>query len=69
MSEGLLAERTSERPLACVLPEVISQVAALLENTLAAFMLALEVKLYTLSTQILHLDSLVPVFGHPLEGF
>ena len=40
--ESLVAEVTLERFVAGVFPEVISQVAALLEDTVAAFVFALK---------------------------
>ena len=42
LSEGLIALRTLEWPDAGVFPEVVSQVTALLEDTVTALVFALE---------------------------
>ena len=42
--------------------EVVSQVAALLEDSFAAGILALEVEFHTLRSQIFNLDCFVPIF-------
>ena len=46
-----------------MLSEVIPQVAALLEYSFASCMLALEIELHALCSQIFNLDCFVPVFG------
>ena len=68
LSEGLLAHRTVERSLACVLSEVISQVAALLEDALACGMLAFEIELDALSDIVFDLNGLVPFLRDALKG-
>lgn len=55
--------------MACVLSEVISEVAALLEDTLAACVPAFEIQLDALSDQVFDLDRLVPLLGNTLERF
>ena len=67
LGEGLLAHRTVERSLTCVLTEMISQVAALLENTVASAMLAFEIELDTLSDVVFYMDGLMPLLWDALE--
>lgn len=68
LREGLLAESAGEGSLACVLAEVVSEVAALFENTVAAWILAFEEQLDAVSLLVLHLDSLVPLSRDSCEG-
>ena len=56
-----LAPWALEGSLASVLPEVVTEVAALLENAAAPFELAFEVQFESLSLLVLHLDGFVPV--------
>ena len=69
LREGLLAHGASKGPLSCVLAEVISQIAALLEHTFTALVPAFKVKLNALAHQMLYLDCLVPISGNPRECF
>ena len=69
LSEGLLAHGAGEGALACVLAEVISQIATLLEHTLTVWVLAFKIKLYALAHQMLHLDRLMPLPRNPRERF
>ena len=68
LSEGLLAERTFEGPLACMLSEVVSQIAALLEHTSTARVLTFEIELDSLCLRILHSYSLVPLLRNSIES-
>ena len=68
LSEGLSAPRTLEGSLASVLPEMVAQVAALFENTVAPLELAFEVQFESLSLPVLHLDGLVPVVWNARES-
>lgn len=68
LSEGFLAKGAGERPLTCVLAEVISEVAALFEDALAACVAAFKIQLDALTHQVLDHDSLVPLLGNALES-
>ena len=68
LRESLLAERAPEGPHACVLAKVVSQVAALFEDTSALRVLALEVELHSLGLWVLHSDGLVPLFRNAFES-
>ena len=68
LGEGLLAPWALEGSLASVLPEVVTEVAALLENAAAPFELAFEVQFESLSLLVLHLDCLVPVVWNARES-
>lgn len=68
LGESLLAEGAFERAETCVLPEVISKVAALLEYASTLRVLALKVQLYSLCLWVLDSDSLVPLLGYPFKG-
>lgn len=67
LGEGFEAHGTGKGPLAGMLAEVVPQVAALLENALAASMLALEVQFDALRFQMLDLHSLMPLSGNTGE--
>ena len=69
LSERLVTERALKRSHSCVLPEVISQVTALLKNTPTVRVFALEVELHSLSLRVLNSDSLVPLLRDPFESF
>jgi len=49
LSKSLLAHCTGKGPLACMLTEMISEIAALLENALAALMPAFKIQFDALS--------------------
>ena len=68
LGEGLVADVACEGPLARMLAEVVPQVTTLLENALAASVLAAEIKLDALALLILHLNRLVPLAWHTGEG-
>ena len=68
LGECLLAPWALEGPLASVLPEVVTEVAALLENAAAPFELAFEVQFESLSLLVLHLDGLMPVVWNARES-
>lgn len=68
LGEGLLAEGALEGAEACMLAEVVPQVATLLEDTAAVRIPALEVELHSLSLWVLHADGLVPLLRDTLEG-
>lgn len=67
LSKGFLALGACEWSQASVLAEVVAEVAALLERTGAAGVLALEEKLDALRVGVLHLDGLVPFFRDAFE--
>ena len=46
-----------------MLSEMVSQVAAFLEDTVAAFVLTLEEQFYALRLFVLNLDSFMPLIG------
>ena len=67
LCESLIAQRASVGSLACVLPKVVTQVAALLKDTFAACVLALKIEFDALSDFVLYLNCLVPIIRHSLE--
>jgi len=69
LCEGLLAHCTGKRPLASVLAEVISQIAALLEDALAPCVPAFKIQFDALSSQVFDLNCLVPLLRDSLESF
>ena len=69
LSESLLAKGALERSHACVLTEMVTQVAALLEDAPALRVLALEVKFDSLSFRVFNSDGLMPLLRNALEGF
>ena len=68
LSEVLIAELACERSLAGMLPEVVPQIARLLEHAPAVRVHALEEQLDSLSVRVSDLDSLMPVGRHSLES-
>lgn len=68
LSEGFLAEGALERPKTRVLPEVVSQVAALLKDASTRGVSAFEIELNSLGLRVLDSDRLVPLFGDPFES-
>jgi hypothetical protein len=68
LSEALRTLGTDERTQACVFPEVVSQVAALPEDGIAALVTTLKVELDSHGLRISHLDCLVPVVRYAFEG-
>lgn len=68
LSEGLLAQSTGEGSLPSMLSEVVTEVAALLEDTLAPGMPAFEVEFDALRDKVFNLDCLVPLLWDSLEG-
>ena len=68
LSEGFLTKGALKGPLPSVLPEVISQVTRLLENTPTSVIHALEVELDSLSVWVPNLDSLVPLRWNTVES-
>lgn len=68
LCESFVAEGAGEWSLSSVLSEVIPQVATLLENTVAPWILALKEKLHSLSVRVLHLDRLVPLLRDSRKG-
>jgi len=69
LSERLVAELTVEGSLPSVLAEVVPQIAALLEDTLAVEVLAAEIKFDALAFLIFDLNGLVPLARDTLERF
>ena len=67
LREGLPAHGAVERSLSCVLAEVIAQVAAFLEDTLAPGMLAFEIVFDALSDSVSNLDCLMPLLWNAFE--
>jgi hypothetical protein len=61
LCESFMAFWTAEGSQACVLPEMVAQVAALLECAGTSRELALEEELDTLSMRVFNFDSLVPL--------
>lgn len=68
LSEGLVAEAASERPLTCMLAEMVSQVARLLENRFTIGIHALEVQLDSLCLRISYLNGLMPFCWNALKS-
>ena len=60
LSEVLAAETALKRSLACVLSEVISQVAGFLENSATVWILALKEQLGSLCLRVPYLDGAMP---------
>jgi len=69
LGEGLHALGACEWALACVLAEVVSQVAALFEDGAAVRVAAFEIKLNSHCFRVTHFDSLMPRSRNTLEGF
>lgn len=67
LSKGLLAFRTSEGTLTCMLSKMITQVAAFFEDGTASAMSALEIQLDTHGLMITDFNGLVPVAGYALK--
>lgn len=67
LSEVLFADITLVWSLHGVLPEVVSQVAALAEDGLTPLILAPEIQFGTLCVPVVDLDCLVPLLRDPLE--
>ena len=68
LGEVLLADDTFVWPLPIVLPEVVPQIATLLEDAITAINPALELELHSEGLSVLLLEDLVPGVGHILEG-
>ena len=69
LSERLVALGALERPHPGMLPEVVPQIAALLEDTVTAFVLTLEEQFDALCLRITHLNRFVPRVRDTGEGF
>ena len=69
LSKRFAAFRAREWSLACVLPEMISQIATFLEDTIATLVFALEEQLYTLRQFVLNLDRFMPVIRNTDKSF
>ena len=69
LSECLVALGALERSHPGVLSEVVPQIAALLEDTVTAFVLTLEEQFDALCLRITHLNRFVPRVRDPGEGF
>ena len=69
LCESFRAPGAFEWSLASMLSEVIPEVAALLEDTVTALVLAFEEQLDTLGQFILHLNSFVPVVRNTGKSF
>lgn len=67
LRESLEALRTLERSLARMLPEVIAQVATLLEDASALVNAAFEVQFHSLRHRVAHFDRLVPEIWYSVE--
>jgi hypothetical protein len=67
LSESFNTGGTAKGTHACVLPEVVSQVAALPEDGTAALVTTLEVKLDSHGLRVSHFDCLVPAIWYALE--
>ena len=52
-----------------MLAEVIPQVAALAEDSVAALVLAAEVQLHTLASAVSHAHYIMPLIWYSFEGF
>ncbi len=61
LRERLVADLAAVRPCGRMLPEVITQVAALAKGGRAAVILAAEEELHTVRVLITNLDNLVPL--------
>ena len=68
LRECLVALGALERPHPGVLPEVVAQIAALLEDAVTAFVLALEEQFDALCLRITHLNRFMPRVRDPGEG-
>ena len=69
LCECFLAVGALEWALSSVFSEVVPQIAAFLESTAAAIILALEVQLDSLCVRVLHLDGLVPGLWNSFKCF
>ena len=69
LSELFVANITDKRPRRCVLPEVVTQVAALAENGVTASKLALKVEFGTFCFFVVHLEGLMPLDRNPFKFF
>ena len=67
LSEVLVAELARERSQPGVLPEVVSEIARLLEHAPAIRIHALEEQLLSLRLRVLDLNGLVPLWRNALE--
>ena len=61
LRERFVTSRALKRSLTSMLPEVIPEVAALLEDTVAALVLAFEEQFHTLGHFIFDLNGFVPI--------
>lgn len=68
LSEGFLAEGALERSQSCVLSEVISEIAAFLEDATTLRISAFKVKLDSLGFWVFHPNRLVPLLRDAFEG-
>ena len=68
LGERFLAQCTRKWSLPCVLSEVISQIAALLEHTFTPWVSAFEIKFDALCVQVLHLNGFMPLFRDSWES-
>lgn len=67
LGEGLMAHRTVVGPLASMLAEVITQVTALLEDTLTVTVHTFEIEFDALGDLVLHLNCFVPLLRNAFE--
>ena len=68
LSEGFLAKGTLKGAHTCMFAEMVTEVAAFLEDTAALRILALEVQLDSLGFGVFDSDGLMPLLGNALEG-
>ena len=68
LSEIFVTIIAFEWTVACVLPEVISQVTGLLKHAFAARVIAFEEQVVSIGLRILNLYHLMPIFGSIFEG-
>ena len=67
LCEGLVALGAIVGSLACVLAEVVAQIAAFLEDTFAATVHALEIEFDARRHLMFDLDGLMPLIGYAFE--
>ena len=68
LGERFCTDLTFEWAVRGVLAEVIPQVTALAEDSMAALVLAAEVQLHTLASVVAHAHNIVPLIWDSVEG-
>ena len=69
LSEGFKTLRASKRTLACVLAEMVSQIAAFFENWATMWMTAFEIQLNSHGVVVSNFNGLVPWSGYSFKSF